>query len=40
MNDREDARKRARCGRETMVRDFDWDVVIPQWVSEFRRLLD
>ncbi len=40
MNDREDAQKRARCGRETMVRDFDWDVVIPQWVSEFRRLLD
>ena len=36
----EEAQARARRGRETMVRGFDWDVVIPQWVNEFRRLLD
>jgi glycosyltransferase involved in cell wall biosynthesis len=40
MTHREEAQQRARQARETMARSFDWDVVIPQWVNEFRRLLD
>ena len=40
INHPEEAQVRARRGRETMVRGFDWDVVIPQWVNEFRRLLE
>lgn len=36
---REEALALGRRARETMVRGFDWDVVIPQWVNEFRRLL-
>jgi glycosyltransferase involved in cell wall biosynthesis len=39
MTHREEAQARAQRGRETMLRSFDWDVVIPQWVNEFRRLL-
>lgn len=34
----EEARSRAARGRGDMVRQYDWNVVIPQWVSELRRL--
>ena len=35
-----EALKRAERGRADMVRKYDWNVIIPQWVAEFRRLLD
>jgi glycosyltransferase involved in cell wall biosynthesis len=35
-----DARQRAVCGRTEMTEHYDWSVVLPQWVEEFRRLLD
>jgi glycosyltransferase involved in cell wall biosynthesis len=35
----EEARRRAERGREDILRNYDWTVVIPRWVSEFQRLL-
>jgi glycosyltransferase involved in cell wall biosynthesis len=40
FSDREEAQARAARGRAEMTERFDWSVVIPQWVAEFRRLLD
>jgi glycosyltransferase involved in cell wall biosynthesis len=34
------ARRKAKQGREDVLRRYDWNVVIPRWVQEFRRLLD
>ena len=36
---REKARGRAAQGRVDMTLRYDWSVIIPQWVAEFRRLL-
>lgn len=36
---REEARKRAERGRAEMIQQYDWGVIIPQWVAEFERLL-
>jgi hypothetical protein len=34
------AQKRAKRGRCDMMEQWDWSVVVPQWVNEFRRLLE
>jgi glycosyltransferase involved in cell wall biosynthesis len=36
----EEARQKAAIGRELMVREWDWEVVLGRWVEEFRRLLE
>lgn len=36
---RGEARRRAAVGRADIVRQYDWNVVIPQWVAEFQRFL-
>lgn len=36
---REEAHRRAVQGRADIVRQYDWGVVIPQWMAEVRRLL-
>lgn len=33
-------RMRAERGRAEMVERWDWSVIVPRWVNEFRRLLD
>jgi glycosyltransferase involved in cell wall biosynthesis len=35
----QEARTRAELGRAEMVAQWDWDVVIPRWIREFRRVL-
>lgn len=35
----EEACRHAARGRRDMVQQYDWSVVIPQWVAEFQRLL-
>ncbi|MGH9352806.1 MAG: glycosyltransferase, partial [Terriglobia bacterium] len=37
---REEAARKADRGRQDMLRDYDWNVVIPRWVNEFQRLLN
>ncbi|MGH9342229.1 MAG: glycosyltransferase, partial [Terriglobia bacterium] len=37
---REEARQKAVRGRQGLLRDYDWSVVIPRWVNEFQRLLN
>ena len=36
----EKARERGKRGRADMVEKWDWSVIAPRWVSEFRRLLE
>jgi len=40
FSQREESRQRALQGRADMVQRYDWSVIIPQWVAEFRRLLN
>jgi len=35
-----EAVQRADRGRKDMVQAYDWSVIFPKWVAEFRRLLD
>jgi len=35
----EEARKRSRKGRQTIVEHWDWSVMSPRWKQEFQRLL-
>ena len=35
----QEARARAESGRAEMVAQWDWNVVIPRWIDEFRRVL-
>jgi glycosyltransferase involved in cell wall biosynthesis len=35
----EEARERARQGRQDMIEDWDWGIKAPLWVNEFYRLL-
>lgn len=37
---RNEAKQRAIRGRQDLLRDYDWNVVIPRWASEFQRLLN
>jgi glycosyltransferase involved in cell wall biosynthesis len=36
----EEARQRAKRGREDMLEHWDWSVAVPRWIDEFRRLLE
>ncbi|HLI34455.1 MAG TPA: glycosyltransferase [Terriglobia bacterium] len=36
----EEVHARAARGRADMISQFDWRVIIPRWVTEFRRLLE
>ncbi|MGH9400998.1 MAG: glycosyltransferase [Terriglobia bacterium] len=40
LSGREEAARKADRGRQDMLRDYDWSVVIPRWVNEFERLLN
>lgn len=35
-----EAKQKAICGRKDLLRNYDWNVLIPRWVSEFERLLN
>ncbi len=37
---REEARQRARRGRQQMLEHWDWSVALPRWINEFCRLLN
>jgi glycosyltransferase involved in cell wall biosynthesis len=37
---RDEAGMKAARGREDILRNYDWTVVIPRWVREFQRLLE
>lgn len=37
---RREAKQKAIRGRQDLLRDHDWNVVIPRWVNEFQRLLN
>jgi glycosyltransferase involved in cell wall biosynthesis len=36
----DEARKRAERGREDVLHNYDWSVVMPRWIGEFQRLLN
>jgi glycosyltransferase involved in cell wall biosynthesis len=36
---KEEASARARVGRKNVIDTHDWNVVLPQWTQNFRRLL-
>ncbi len=40
FTNRDEALARGRQGRRDMVANWDWSVMAPLWVNEFRRLLD
>lgn len=37
---RDEARERGKRGRADMTQKWDWSVIAPRWVNEFRRLLE